>query len=442
MYCRGCFKTLFAFLVFISCDTALSIEDSVLQDIPFRMVEVDGQSGQYPKEVDYPVVPEDHPALVCMRKKAHQMADIRWIPLKDIPGLTKPIPAGIERVGLPYSSVKEKDKFVGQEVSFHTFMTALHNPRSVLYTEDVKEPPYHGTNCGPYYGTVCSGAVNYALGIDRPYESSMYESLPYIVKVKAQSPEGLCPGDILWSEGHVVLLIDIKKGEDGKLLEFTILESAGSTTIQSLSLDAIKNRWESVGWVAYRDMRLAENLNYTPNPYVINEGDPVGLVASFNKDICTSRGDMVTYLEGEEVVINILNPSYKTMEIAKDGFPFKTMTVAAEDITLHSLKAGSYSVHLRSDNSVSKDVFFEIINERTSVRRTGLNYEVSFGSSNGIPVYLVVCTRPGARKGIVDITPYDLSVGGLLLNGNYRGMYLKVFYQGSYGKISNEPIEL
>ena len=74
-------------------------------------------------------------------EKAHQIADIEWTPLKDIPGLTKPIPAGIMRTGIPYSSVKEKDKFVGQEVSFHTFMTALHTPRNVLYTEDVKESP-------------------------------------------------------------------------------------------------------------------------------------------------------------------------------------------------------------------------------------------------------------------------------------------------------------
>ncbi len=165
---RNCFRTLFAFLVFTSCGKMLSLEESVLRDVPLKVVVVDEQPDQYPKEVDYPVVPEDHPALLCMRKKAHHMADIRWTPLNDIPGLTKPIPAGIERVGLPYSSVKEKDKFVGLEVSFHTFMTALHNPRSVLYTEDVKESPYYGTNCGPYYGTVCSGAVNYALGKYRP----------------------------------------------------------------------------------------------------------------------------------------------------------------------------------------------------------------------------------------------------------------------------------
>ena len=443
---RSCLLTaLSAFSVFllVSCEKEIMITDPMFREVGASSVEIgDNTADYYPKVVDYPAVPDDHPALICMRKKAHQIADIEWIPLRDIPGLTKPIPAGIMRTGIPYSSVKEKDKFVGQEVSFHTFMTALRNPRSVLYTEDVKEYPYNGVNCGPYYGTVCSGAVNYALGIERPYESSMYENVPYIAKVKNQSPEGICSGDILWSQGHVVLVIDVLKNDDGTPRSFTILESNGRTSIKNLSLASFNERWESVGWVAYRDMRLAENIYYTPNPYVINEGDPVGLVASYNMDLCTSRGDMVTYLEGEDVVINILNSSYKTMEVAKDGSPFKTMTVSAEDITLHSLEAGSYAVHLRSENSISKDVFFEIINERTSVRRQGLNYEVSFGSSNSVPVYLVVCTRTGARKGIVDITPYDLSAGGLLLNGKYRGMYLKVFYQGSYGKVSNEPIEL
>lgn len=422
--------------------SALSVDDPVIHEgVSSSVVIKDESSETYPKEVDYPVVPEDHPALVCMRNKAHQMADIEWTPLKDIPGLTRPIPAGVLRTGIPYSSVKEKDKFIGQEVSFYTFMTALHNPRSVLYTEDVKEFPYFGVNCGPYYGTVCSGVVNYALGIDRPYESSMYENVPYIAKVKNQASEAICSGDILWSPGHVVLVINIKKNDEGKPVSFTILESYGRTSIKELSLASFEKRWETVGWVAYRNMRLAKNMQYEPIPYVYNDGDECA-PATYNKDLCPSRGDQVTYVEGEDVIINVFSKKFKTLEVYRDGIMIQTIPIDSEDITLHALASGAYNAHLRNGNSVTEDVHFEIINEKTSVSRHGSEYLVSFGSSNGVPVYLVVCSRSGARNKIVDISKYDISAGGLLLQGDLSGLYLKVFYQGMYGRVSNEPIRL
>lgn len=435
--------SLFVCVFFFACEKALLDAESGMRYVASaRVVIGDGSQTSYPKEIDYPVVPEDHPSLVCMRKKAHQIADIEWTPLKDIPGLTKPIPAGITRTGIPYSSVKEKDKFVGLEVSFHTFMTALHNPRSVVYTDDVKEPPYNGLNCGPYYGTVCSGVVNYALGIDRPYESSMYESIPYIAKVKNQTPDNIYSGDILWNDGHVVLVIDVKRDKDGLPLSFVILESAGRTSIKELSLSSFKKRWETVGWVAYRNLRLAENLSYTPNPYIVLEGESSGLSATYNNDVCTSRGDMATYVEGEDVTINVLNPEFKTIVVIKDGTILMSLPLSTQDLTLNSLESGSYSAYLCSDHSVSQEVFFEIIDEDTRVKKGKGKYAVSFGSSNGVPVYLVICSRTGSRKTIVDFTSEDLSAGGLLLGGNYSGLYLKVFYQGQYGRVSNVPIKL
>ena len=432
----------FSFLLMTSCDKSLLFPNSLLREgVTPSVVICDGESETYPKVVDYPVVPEGHPALECMRKRAHQIADIEWTPIRDIPGLSKPIPAGIMRTGIPYSSVKEKDKFVGLEVSFHTFMTALHNPRGVLYTEDVKEPPYYGVNCGPYYGTVCSGVVNYALGIDRPYESSMYENVPYIARVKNQTPEGICSGDILWSKGHVVLVIDISKDSDGAPLNFTILESAGETSIKKLSLASFQNRWETVGWVAYRNMRLAENLHYTPIPYVLNDGDD-SVTVTYNEELCTSRGDKVTYVEGEDVTINVFSEEYHCLDLYRDGIMINSVPVGSEDITFRSLDSGMYTARLRNGTSVSKDICFEVINETTNVSSHGNDYFVSFGSANGIPVYIVVCSRSGVRYNVVDISQSDISAGGLRLQGDFSGKYLKVFYQGQFGKVSNEPIKL
>jgi len=89
-------------------------------------------------------------ALYAIRK-AYQMTDVAFTPMDSIrANPSKKYQPGKEYKGLLYSSVKEIDTYVGTDVSLHTFMTALHNPRSVLYTENVSRKPYHGINCGAY----------------------------------------------------------------------------------------------------------------------------------------------------------------------------------------------------------------------------------------------------------------------------------------------------
>ena len=399
---------------------------------------------KYPKEIDYPVVPEDHPAIACMIKKAHQIADIHWVPLNPIPSLSDEwTPAGTEMYGIPYSSVKEKDKFVGLEVSFFTFMSAVNNPRSVIYTEDVKKPPYFGENCGLYYGTVCSMAINYALGIDRPIESKMYSQLPYIAKVKQQNPDGVYPGDILWSKGHVVLVLEIDRDSSGLPVSFSILESYGKTRIKKLSISEFEERWKKVDWVLYRYMKLDENLSYEPLPFVTNPGDP-SVIFSFNSDICTSRGEKATYLQGEDVTVNVLDPSYDKIELSQDDALVNTTTVSSGivDYTFANLPEGMYSVKLSSMIKSSEPVLFEIVGERTSVSRNSKGYRVSFGSDFAIPEYIVICSKDGNRDAVIDISESDRVTGCKFISGHYPGKYLKVFYKGVFGSVSNSPIQL
>ena len=90
--------------------------------------------------------------------KARLMAEIRWKALAPVPSTIMTsyrwdYPQG-GTYHIPYSSVKELDMFVGRNVSFYTFLSAAANERSVLYTEDVSLAPYHGYNCGAFYGTV------------------------------------------------------------------------------------------------------------------------------------------------------------------------------------------------------------------------------------------------------------------------------------------------
>ena len=67
-------------------------------------------------------------------RRAYQMTDLEFTTLDSIyVNPTKAYKAGEKVKGVFYSSVKEKHAFVGMDVSFHTFMTAIHNPKSVIY---------------------------------------------------------------------------------------------------------------------------------------------------------------------------------------------------------------------------------------------------------------------------------------------------------------------
>jgi hypothetical protein len=97
---------------------------------------------------------------------ANHMANIEWTPVAPIPVSTgantyKTVPAGQTQKGIPYSSVRSVCKYVGTNVSLYTFMTALQNPRSVLYTRKIKA----GTLGATYYGTVCSDFPAYSFGM-------------------------------------------------------------------------------------------------------------------------------------------------------------------------------------------------------------------------------------------------------------------------------------
>src|SRR5690606_9903553 len=72
---------------------------------------------------------------------------------------------GKEYTGVPYSSVRSVGRYIGFDISLRTFLAAVENPQSVLYTEDLRGKV---GNAGAYYGAVCSAFTSYALGCGLP----------------------------------------------------------------------------------------------------------------------------------------------------------------------------------------------------------------------------------------------------------------------------------
>lgn len=392
----------------------------------------------------------NHPALEVMRKRSETIGNIRWTPLGEVPKRNGVFTKGVEVTGIPYSSVKELDKFVGQEVSFYTFMSAVNNPKSVLYTENVGKAPYNGKNCAAYYGSVCSMTVNYALGLDRPYGTFMYGTLPQIKRVAQQDLEHAAPGDIVhFLYGHVILITDIIKSNDGKIIYVDILECLGNGAFNKrYRRKVFQERLDKYDHVIYRYMDLAK-LAIEPSSFP--SIDALLETNATNGNLSLSRGDRVSYSEEEgKVIVNVLSEGYVKLEvyrIAEDGITLMEEIDVNEssDVELSNLPAGSYKVQLvRNDGSASDPVFFEILQTDVSYTNIGNDLDIQFNSKNSIPEYIVFCEKNGGRHFIVDISEEEKQSGHKYIKceASLASLYLKVFFKGEYGRVSNSIIPL
>ncbi len=404
----------------------------------------DGGNGSYPRSsggqsgsCDFPWAKSEGVRNVLRR--ASQLANITWTPVLDIPGNSGVYPAGIEVLGIPYSSTKQIDKYVGLDVSFHTFMTAVHNPRSVLYTENLSDAPYFGSNCASYYGTVCSSAVAYALNLDAPFSSSSYPTLTCFYKIPNQNLESLEPGDVLQRPGHVFMVYKVDKNDRGTVTNVSCFEAASrSARISTTSANSFMERLEREGYVAYRYDEIDDVNQYESSPYVAVGSESVSVV-KYNDSLCPNRGDKSVYRAGEPVVINIFDDSYTSLIVeGAEVFSFKI----DDDIKIDNLLPGLYEAYLTDGIRKSSPISFFVAEPKVTVENNG-QLHVAFSCEQGTPSYCVLCERDGsfkaihvisgedAEQGYIDIDPLDI--------GSY---YCKVVFDTPYGTVINEPIEL
>ena len=386
-------------------------------------------------------------------KKAHQMTDLEFVPLYSIKANNdKTYEAGKKYKGLLYSSVKETSTFVGMDVSFHTFMTALHNPKSVLYTEDVSQPPYHGIKCGAYYGTVCSGLVNYALGLKVYSRSYEIPDVDFMELVSDQSATGLKVADVLWRKGHVAMVTGITKDKNGKIIRIEICQAqhGGCRKSYKDSGKAFNAMLKKGKWKIYRYKYLYKNTEYKPlTEFVAVDGEKKTPYI-YNDDICTNKGDKACYISGEKVVLNVAK-GYKYVEIYKDSGFFKKVNIGKDlDIQLTDLPYGDYMARVVNGNKKSEYTFWKVIDVNVRVDKT--SGKVYFSSANSVPVYLEFCKLSGisSPKNVYTISEDDIKNGYKCVNiPNLKGKqknklhsYLKVHFECDYGRVINRPIDL
>lgn len=401
-------------------------------------------------------------------KRAQQFTDIIWESQGNIPSVKSGSYDAGEHKGMPYSLANEYNKYIGFDVSIKTFMTALHNKHSLLYTEDINDKyskssygiKYQGDRyyAATYMGTVCSFYVSYVLGQKIPYytyEYSAMEKMGVVEKIEDQSINGVQIMDIILESGHVSIITNINRTSSGEIVSLTWSESdipyMKSTVMYPLEF---KSRLEKKKGTIYRFKDWANSQAYKASEFVATYGESVSDY-KYNDDICTFAGDEACFREGDLIVINYEKGNYSAMELMKNDEIIATIDLPA-DASNHTinlqdmnLSYGQYKARLAGGNGYSDYTYFEIIQTNVSFDNYGDNQKISFQSENGKPIYIQLCSRAGVSYGKYLLSENDLMNGYVIVDAKsllelYRNrtsfgneVYVKVFFQGQYGRVTN-----
>lgn len=308
-------------------------------------------------------------------RRARQLAELRWTPVDSFPIIvssgivgTDPgrffFPAWKPRVGVNYSAARFDEKYVGFNISLDTYMTAVANPDSVLYTRNL-----HGRHrlCAAYYGTVCSQFASYVM--DLPFHIDC-QQWPYLEGIEIINPmplENLRLCDILNERTrHTAVITGITRDAEGTIMDITVTEST-LPHVQSKTFlpQEFVNYWLKNGYEVLRYHKF-DRVTYTPSPWVHLEGDPDLEYPVPNAVLMPDYGDKANYMLGETVTLSVFDPAYTAVEISSCEGKTK-LPVENGKVSLSPEKTGYYQAAAVSEDGRSAPVDFCIVDAKVAI---------------------------------------------------------------------------
>ena len=306
-------------------------------------------------------------------KRARQLANIRWTPVKPLPNALRSkgpekkeyyygyFSAWHPQTGLPYSSCRTVEKYIGWNVSLETFVSALRNPNSVLYTRELKNTP--GTKANTYYGIVCSMYVSYALQLPYRVVCKDWPTLPGVHPVDIDPLENLRLCDIvLEPKSHIGIITDIRRDADGNIYDIEVSESTLPLVVSNrFTPEEFRRFWLDDGYSIWR-YDYVDDVTYTPDPFAPLEGDPDAAPPRINKDILPDYGNKANYRIGDEPVeLSVLTEGWESIEVTDPSghtvsYPAQVKLVLTPEIP------GIYSARLCRGKEYSDSVEWCMVN--------------------------------------------------------------------------------
>ncbi|MCS7468815.1 hypothetical protein NZK35_19355 [Stieleria sp. ICT_E10.1] len=307
-------------------------------------------------------------------KYARIMSRVKWTPVADgMPRRGGHFTAGQEYTGVPYSSVKHVGRYIGFDIFLKTFLAAVENPKSVLYTENL-----YGQvkNAECYYGKVCSSYTSYALQCGIWYVSKVHgpRFRDGVSLVALQSAQAAQPGDVIYTPpasknggSHVELVTEVVRSEDGKVTHVRIEESRPQTTSNTLrSAKAFDEHLASRNRELYRIADLdAWRGNNKAEAFLFPNYEDDSATPQINRVLLLDRGDWVPYHKGQAVKINLMDrddQGIRTLVIKRDGEIVEEIKHPGKGVLERSFTiCGDYTAHcVMNDGSLSQACEFAV----------------------------------------------------------------------------------
>ena len=391
----------------------------------------------------------DSMELQNVLKKALQMVKLKFTvkgdyPLKVASGdqgsSNNYIPAGtLWTKGIPYSNNISRWKRVGLEVSIHTFMTAINNPYSLCYTENVDDvyhssiwgEDYYSTNGNGYYGTMCCGftaavhGLPFNIGNPTHYETSRTLGIMKFLHhgLDDNNIDYLRIGDVGDDDSHSGLVYGIHRDAQGKVdrIQWAESTSAGGycgCRIVEYERNAFMNyiNRHGHGMDMYRFRTIEDNIDYEPSIYVpLIEYGETEEEFEYNNDICTFAGDKATFMQGNLVVVNYNldgehGGSWDRILLYKDGSSTPIQQYILSEIDQsnlpsgqqnhalnlgYDLAAGKYKACMSNEtqDTTSDFTYFEVLTDVVVTVKGDDTYEVKITDGTNGEISYVMCGR-------------------------------------------------
>ncbi len=375
---------------------------------------------------------DQNPPLTWQEQSARYariMSQVQWTPVADgIPHRRDGhFEKGTEYTGVPYSSVRWKGRYIGFDIFLKTFLAAVENPESVLYTENLagKVP-----NAATYYGKVCSSFTSYALQCGIWYVSRLHVP-PHRDGVKAVEPQSAQAaeiGDIIFTPptpgGHVEIVTGITRDDGGKVTHVRVEDSWPETTrtinrrasnFNSHISSGNRKLYRITDLDAWRGENRAEHFRF-PN-FEEDSAAP-----EINSTLLLDLGDWVPYHIDQPVKFNVMDGAAETLVIKRAGEVVEEVGLSEPGVIERSFEiCGDYTAHcIMSDGSLSQacefavcDLDFDFSVDEVTL---GESWEIEFSSCNMHPVivHLYSEENPYARH-YVWITDQDRQNGRVVI---------------------------
>jgi hypothetical protein len=337
------------------------------------------------------------------------MQEIKWVPTAPVPIIQSAnnyntIAAGTEIIGLPYSSVRSVCKYIGLNVSLYTFMSAVQNPRSVLYKRIITTGHLGAT----YYGVVCGSYPAYALGFKDRFVNPFIIS-QYCTEI---SQYEIQPGDLIIDTGdretdssnkHMLIITAVYYDNYGRINKVGISE-ARPPLVRSLTWNystLLTSYGPSTQYKFYRYNDI-DKCGYSSTPLVKGYPDETETYILY-PDIMSEFGDMACVEAGLDVTINVINArDYNAIKIYKDNVLIDTKNNIS-DFVMSNIEYGLYRFDIVEESS-DPNQDLDSSSSYLMVADVNGTYDastgrVTFSSANATPIamqsYATEATSPG-----------------------------------------------